>query len=225
MKTLYSILILCLSLLILMGGNVNAEQTDNCHCFRKRSYDPADKTAADEYLLTTSFNSLIAATLGVSKREIVMLKMKGGVDPDTLLTALYIADRSTMELKVILAVHDNGGSWQEIVKAPGVRAKISADPALQAIAAGASLEERGDLITTALLKSRYKAWPETIKNLGNSSFSNRETALLFALQEQAGASLTELTRLRKDKKMSWSELAHLYSLTPSGVGEAIIATK
>ena len=47
------------------GLPVFAQSTINCHCFLDRSYDPADKFAADEYILATSFNSLLAKSFDI----------------------------------------------------------------------------------------------------------------------------------------------------------------
>ncbi|HDS16446.1 MAG TPA: hypothetical protein ENN66_07550 [Proteobacteria bacterium] len=60
----------------------------SCHCFRQREYDPGNHFAADTYLLATSFNSLLARYFGVEKKELVLLKMKGGIDEDELLPDL-----------------------------------------------------------------------------------------------------------------------------------------
>ncbi|RUM40181.1 MAG: hypothetical protein DSY80_10670, partial [Desulfocapsa sp.] len=54
------------------------EITSSCHCFKDRVYNPEKKFTADKYLLTTSFNSFIAANFQLSKSQIVMMKMKGG---------------------------------------------------------------------------------------------------------------------------------------------------
>ena len=61
-----------------------------CHCFKDRSYDPAQKFAADEYILATSFNSMLATSFNISKSQIIMLRMRMGVGGEDLITSLYL---------------------------------------------------------------------------------------------------------------------------------------
>ncbi len=221
-----SILFLLLTSFFLgsLATPVTAGQSDSCHCFRNRSYDPANKFAADDYLLTTSFNSLIAATLQVSKKQIVMMKMKGGVDPDTLLTALYIADKTNMPVDALLSIHDNGTSWQTILNDPSRQQLTGKDPLLAEIAAGATEKKTTQLVTNAMLASQYQAEVDSINSLRSAKFSNREISLLFALQQQTTATIKEITPMYRQGGMSWSEISHQFNLSPSAVGKNILNT-
>ena len=222
-----SILFLILScLLILTTPNpATAEKTDNCHCFRERSYDPAQKFAADDYLLTTSYNSIIAATLGVSKRQIVMMKMKGGIDPDDLLIALYIADRTQAPMNTLLSIRDNGGSWQNILESPSLQGSIRTDPVFAKITAETTDHDITALITDAMFSRYYNVQPETTSTLRSQNFSNKELGLIFALNKQTTTSMEEIISMARQKKMSWSEIAHHFNLTPAGVGKTILGNQ
>ena len=219
-----SILFLVLSCLLILTSlnTVTAAQTDNCHCFRERSYNPANKFAADDYLLTTSFNSLIAATLKVSKRQIVMMKMKGGIDPDELLVALYIADRTQAPMDALLSIRDNGGSWQKILNSPTLQGRVSTNLVLVKIAAGTADHDITSLITDAMISSYYHAQPEKISSLRKMNFTNKELGLIFALNRQTTTPIQEIIGMARQKKMSWSEIAHHFNLTPAGVGKTIL---
>ena len=201
---------------------VTAEQTDNCHCFRNRDYDPVKKFAADDYLLTTTFNSLIASTLKVSKKEIVMMKMKGGVDPDTLLVALYIASRTNAPVDILLGIHENGGSWQDILKSPARQQQVAQDPVLGKIAAGAADSDITCLVTDAMISQYYQTPAEEIGKMREQKFTNKEIGLLFALEKQSAKPVADIIKLSRQKKMSWSEIAHLFNRTPSEVGKGIL---
>lgn len=219
-----SILLLTLSCLLILFSlqPATAEQTNSCHCFRERSYDPAHKFAADDYLLTTSFNSLIAATLGVSKRQIVMMKMKGGIDPDDLLVALYIADRTEAPMDLLLSIRDNGGSWQNIMNSPALKGKNSTDHVVAKIADGAAGDTITSLVTDAMINTYYHAIPEKIKKLRGQDFSNKELGLLFALNKQTDTPIKEIIAMSRQQEMSWSEIANQFNLTPAGVGKTIL---
>ncbi|OEU50210.1 MAG: hypothetical protein BA866_04340 [Desulfobulbaceae bacterium S5133MH15] len=222
-----SILLLMLSSLLILTllSPATAGQTDNCHCFRDRSYDPGHKFAADDYLLTTSFNSLIAATLSVKKRQIVLMKMKGGVDPDELLIALYIADKTEAPVDALLSIRDNGGSWQDILNSPSLQQTAGTDPVFAKIAAGTIAHDLTSPITDAMINTHYHAQPEQISTLRSEDFSNKELNLIFALNKQTTTPVKEIVGMARQKKMSWSEIAHHFNLTPAGVGKTILGNQ
>jgi hypothetical protein len=220
MKSILFILLPCFLILSTLPP-ASAEQTDRCHCFRDRSYDPSDKFAADDYLLTTSYNSLIAATLGVSKRQIVMMKMKGGIDPDELLTALYVTSVTKAPMDQLLSIRENGGSWQSILNSPSLQEEDLSDPVIAEIRSGSAAEDTAALITDAMIRIYYHALPEKIKEVRGHDFSNKELALLFALQQQTDTPIKEIITISREQGMSWSEIAHQFKLSPSAIGKAI----
>ena len=78
--------ILALLLFSLMPANKSIDESVfKFHCFTKRVYNPAERFAADDYILATSFNSLLARLAALPKRQIVMIKMNDGVAQDDLL--------------------------------------------------------------------------------------------------------------------------------------------
>jgi hypothetical protein len=196
--------------------------TDGCHCFRNRTFDQADKFAADEYLLATTYNSLTVATLDITKRQIVMKKMSGGINGDDLLIGLYVQKMTSKPLDVLLSIRDNGGSWQDIMQAPGIDEKMNSDPILAAISSGTQPKEVTRLITDFMIRDYYKCSPEEIQSLTPYNLSDKETALLFALKKQTGTSFAQLIKMSQSKKMSWSEIAHHFKLEPAQVGKNII---
>jgi hypothetical protein len=94
-----------------------AESTINCHCFQDRSYDPGDKFAADDYLLATSFNSLLARSFDISKEQVVILKMEEKVSQDDLLVGLKITRLTGGYLEQLLGLRSagyTGTDWPKI---------------------------------------------------------------------------------------------------------------
>lgn len=111
------------------------EPTINCHCFKDRTFDPQNKYAADGYLLTTSFNSFIATKFTISKRQIVMMLMRGVVGPEDLLIGLYLAREAEDDLESMLAILDNGGTWEQILSQESLQKEGESDDFLQALKA------------------------------------------------------------------------------------------
>jgi len=217
-----AILFLALAGLFFLTPPATAEPTDRCHCFRERSYDPAHKKAADSYLLTTSFNSLIAATLGVSKRQIIMMKIKGGIDPDDLLIALYIARKTQVSRDLLLAVRNNGGSWKKIMASARLTAAQQDTPVLEKIAAGAPDQEIASLISDELISQHYHTTTQQIDRLRTRLFNNREINLMYALHTQTNIPLQKIVVMYRNEKMSWGEISHMSGLSPADIGKAIL---
>ncbi len=221
-KSILLLLLCCFPLCLAPVGVRATQSTDRCHCFRDRDFDPAHKFSADDYLLTTSFNSLIASTLGVSKQQIVMMKMKGGIAADELLIGLYVAHRTGRPLDLLLSIRDNGGSWQSIVKA-ALKKESDQDPVLSAIAGGITDEKAAAMITDVLVSMRFQATPEQIARLRDLHFTNKETGLIFALYKITNTPMDKIVAMYRQQKMSWSEIAHGFKLSPAEVGHKIAA--
>ena len=214
-------ILIALFFLFLLPGSSPALTPGNCHCFRHRSYDAGDKFAADAYLLTTGFNSLIARVFAVSKETIIMKKMKGGIDGNDLLIGLYLQEKTGRPLALLLSVRDNGGSWQQILAA-AQSGQTGNDPILAAIAAGSNRMAGQRLITDFMLKKRYQCRQATLARLRSAGLGGKEINLLLALREQTGTPLAQLVAMISNQKMSWSETAHHFGLTPKQVGRWIL---
>jgi hypothetical protein len=211
--------------LLFLPGFSAAGLTGGCHCFQNRSYDPANKFSADDYLLTTTYNSLIAAVFDVSKGWIIMKKMKGGIRGSDLLIGLYISAISKKPVDLLLSIRDSGGSWKDIAAAPGVRTKISADPVLAAIASGENTATIVRMITDSMLRTYYSTSEKRVQQIRSYSLGDKASCLLFTLHRQTGTTVKQLVEMYERQKMSWSEIAHHYRLTPAEVGKNILENK
>ena len=218
-----SILLIILSILLCAGTiHAEAEQTSRCHCFRNREFKIDDRFLADDYLLTTSFNSLVASTLDVSKKEIIMQMMQGGIAPSDLLIALYVSRQSGLTADILLAIHANGGTWQEIMHSQTLKDKQNKTAILKSITDGAEKETILRGITFWMLKKRFGVSEKDLACLQPYKFTYKETALLFALHKLTDTPIGLLIDLTKKQGMSWSEIAHNGGMSPSQVGKAIL---
>ncbi|MCF6186781.1 MAG: hypothetical protein L3J49_04800 [Desulfobulbaceae bacterium] len=213
---------LLLALLCIPVPGLSTTSTSGCHCFRNRTFDPTDRYNADDYLLTTTYNALIAVSFDISKRQIVMKKMKGGTNGDDLLIGLYVSTRTSTPLDILLSIRDNGGSWQDILQAPNLKEKGTADTVLSAIRSGAKTEEITRMITDNMLCSKYNCSRQDLDDLQKNNLSDKETGLVFALNKQTGTPLKKIVEMYRQQKMSWSEIAHHFKLSPAEVGKNIL---
>ncbi len=221
-KFMKSTLFFIITLLLFFPGRILAFNSGNCHCFRHRSYDVHNKFAADDYLLATGYNSLLARVFHIAKRTIIMKKMQGGINGDDLVIGLYIREKTGKPLNLLLSVRDNGGSWQQILAAAWKKT-TDMDTVLHAVADGVNGENLAGIITGYMLENRYNCSPATLEKLRNAGFTDRESNLLLALSEQTGARLDQLQKMVRIQKMSWAEIGHHFGLTPAAVGKKILS--
>jgi len=198
-----------LLLLLVLPPDPAAAAALNCHCFRQRSYDPAKKFSADEYILATAFNSLLSARFGVPKREIVMKKMNG-VDGDDLMVALHLGLHASRGLPELIALKHRAGSWKPVFVRLGVPLPAGSDDVGLA-------EAVGDL----LVSDYFGAAVKDLRRLRSAGFSTRETALLVFLSRRTGlAAQSFADRYRKGGE-SWGEILDREGLSPESLDAAI----
>lgn len=200
--------------------------SNSCHCFKDRALDPQRRFAADAYLLTTSFNSFIAANFRISKSQIVMMKMKGGVDPDDLLVALFVSRAGGVELKSLLAVIENGGSWVDIFASKSLQvgdADLQTFMALGEVAG--DKKKAGELVTDSLLKDFFSIREQDISILRREGATAREITLVYLLEKygRRDASAADIYAMYGKEKMSWGEIAEFFGLTPKATGKLLLS--
>src|SRR5512147_3083870 len=133
----------------LPAAAVRAAPTVDCHCFQERAWDPTAPASADPYVLATTRSSLLAASFGVGKGNLVRAVM-GGVPPDDLWIAYWAAGRTGGDPDGLLAAREKRRSWKAaLAGAKGLGEAFDAalasgapDAALSAIAIDDVLLER-----------------------------------------------------------------------------------
>ena len=211
-------------LFILSPGMAPAgEQTDKCHCFRDRSFNPGKKFQADDYLLTTVGNSLAASHFSISKRRIVMMKMEGGTGNDDLLIGLYLGSVSGAKAKDYLSAKEKA-SWREAVAGDAELNTRKNDAILGLIRKGETDEKVAGLIMEAMLQERFDVSGELLLSLRQSGLSPRESAVVLTLAEHVGVPPEKIAAQNKTAGLSWSEIAHNFGLQPAEVGKLVLST-
>jgi len=224
MKTLF-----CLFLVLFSSSMAVAVETPqsatNCHCFKNRLFDPQRKFSADKYILTTSFNSFIAASFHISKRQIVMMLMNDSVGSDDLLIGLYLARARQVELESLLAILDNGGTWQQILESPSSHNKGIDEEVLKTIQSVINDKAATvDLITDELLKAFFGITDSAIDALRNAGGSGREITLVYLLEKYGNPErpAADIMTMHTREKKSWGEIAHLFGLSAKDTGKVLL---
>jgi|GEM_PF-640636 len=200
------------------------QQTSSCHCYQDRVFDPERKFAADGYLLTTSFNSFISANFQISKNQIVMMKMKRGVDPDDLLISLFVARICDVEVNSLLAIRDNGGVWKQILASGSLKKNEKNKNSLNALLAALDTEGGAvEAVTDQLVKEFFRVSDSEIASLREEGATGREIVLIYLMERywKTDATAADILSMYTKKKMSWGEIASYFGLTPKETGKLL----
>ena len=203
MKIIFSSSVAILLLLTVFLGRGFAESAIGCHCFKVRSYNPAARFAADDYILATSFNSLIANRYNLPKRQIIMLKMNSGVAQMDLLISLRAARVAGIDFNELLDLRGQQQSWKEILLRPAISVAVSGDELLSLLQIGEPVKEVGPRIADFLLQSFYNVTQVMVEELRLAGLSEKEMALIFILAHHKGISPLVLTDQRLSKKRNF----------------------
>ena len=201
----------------------HAESTIQCHCFKNRSYNEADRFAADEYILATSFNSLLARSFVLPKRQIIMFKMNEGVAQDDLLIGLKISKITGIAPQEFFRLRKEKNTWAEIISGLPLEKNIRNDPFLKALNSGMSVEQAGGTVAYEIIGEFYRITPEEIKKLGTSGLKEKEINLVYILAHAGEQRQEGLVKLYKEKGKSWSEIAFNLGIEPKLAGKLVQA--
>lgn len=202
---------------------VYGQSAIGCHCFTDRSFNPADRFAADDYILATSFNSLLAKFFSVPKRDIVKYKMKQGVDGEDLLVGLKIARATGVDLEQLLGQRRQGRSWSAVLKESGNGKGVRRDPVLAAILSPDSGEMAGAAVADELLSGFFSVGEGQIHDLRMKGLNEKELALVFLLAHVSGWAPERVAAQKTAAGKSWAEIAHGFGVEPEKAGELIFS--
>ena len=203
--------------------HVFAESAIQCHCFKNRSYNPADKFASDDYILATSFNSLLSKSFGIPKKQIIMIKMGEKVAQGDLLISLKISKVTGEEISKILGLRSSNNTWADIVSGLPQQEKVETDQLLEAVRSGMPVAKAGDMVADEMIARFYRIPPAEIKKLRVSGLDEKEMALLFILVHVGGQKPQVLVEQYLKLGRSWSEIAYNLGLEPNAAGKLILA--
>ena len=224
----YRLLFLVINILflaILPQGAHSSNSTNNCHCFKNRTFNTANKFASDDYLLTTTFNSLLASEFTISKRQIIMMKMQDGVANNDLIISLYISKETGVEVPQLLTLK-NTQSWTKIIEQLKTETQSSeTDNAFNFITANISDDQIAEYITNLMINARFSSTQESLELLRDKKFTAKEIILVHTLASHTGSPILAITDQYRKNGLSWSEIAYNFGLEPANVGKLLDSKK
>ena len=198
---------------------VHAESVAGCHCFQNRTFDPEDRFGVDDYLRATAANSMVARFFGISKKDIVMLRMNGA-PLEELVAAFYISRSRDVDYREVLDLRFKRIPWSEVLTRTGLEPE-SIEPGF------ADVLGKGDLrvmehLEDATLARFFSAEPAEIIELRKLGLENvRDRVLALGLARRLKVPAGELARSLRQRNRSWGEMAAEAGLSPEHMGPYI----
>jgi hypothetical protein len=197
-----------------------AAPTATCHCFKVRSFDPAEPAAADPYILATSRSSVLSAAFGAGKASLVQAVMSGTA-PDDLWVAHWAGARSATDAAALLEAREAKGSWRAALAG----AKGLGDTFARALAAGASDAALAALAVDDVLASRIGAAAEDLTLLRAAGARSEEVVLAAVLSVRLGTPAMPILARVRSGAGTWGTVLRDAGLAPQdmdGVVRALV---
>jgi hypothetical protein len=211
-----------LSFFAIPAADSPAATAINCHCFQDRIYNPAARFAADEYILATSFNSLLSRSFEIPKSRVVMLKMKEGVGQNDLLIGLQISQTCGKDLQQLLAARRRGQPWSKIIRGLNGIPDVQKDQLLEIMSADIPTDKAAAGVADKLLVDFFQVPAAVIAGYRESGLREQEIALLLILAHAEDQPPAALLALRNNGGKSWSEIADGLGVEPATAGKLIL---
>lgn len=197
-----------------------AAPSATCHCFTEREYIPDRKFAADDYILTTTFNSLMAGYFDFPKRQIVMMKMNGTSGEDLLL-GLYIARRSGKDLSVILRTRRDTNGWSQTLGHAGTNPAILQPSVRSALIAG-NTNRAAENVTDIMIMEFVGTPAGSIAAMRSGGVTMKRRGLAAVLGRSSGEAPERFSAMTSTGGKSWGEIMAERGIEPSSL-EPMIA--
>ncbi|MDT8396780.1 MAG: hypothetical protein RRA32_10110 [bacterium] len=167
----------------------------NCHCFKDRAFDPARPASADPYVLATARNSLVAAAAGITKGQVVKMRMTGAGETDVWLES-YLASEAGKA--------DTGSPAYKAAEKAGDRDAMAA-----------ALADR-------VLARTYRADNETISGLRKAGADTATVALSLFVSSRIEPSPAEIFARVNSGKTTWGKTVSALGIALDTTGDRIM---
>ena len=201
--------LLILLCFLILPSPVLAVPTMACHCFKDRSFDPANPGKSDEYLLATTQNSFLAAVFNIDKKYVVKTKMSGGSGSD-LWIAHFLAQKTGINAQELISDRRTSGSWKSVVSQNKIEVSSLGQQFKTALTTGVADELLAGIIADQKLVARFNTKPAEIKKLRDSGANTKEVILAAFLSLKSGHSSFNYYDSVAKNKSTWD--IHLNSL-------------
>jgi hypothetical protein len=210
-----TVLSLVLALAVAPAASL-AAPTVTCHCFRNRSFDPADPPAADPYILAATRSSLLSASFGVPKGPLVKAVMTGTA-PEDLWVAHWSAARTGRAATWLLEAVSETGSWRAtLAGTKGLTPEFEAS-----LAQGASTAVLAGLAVDDVLATRLGAERASLAALRAAGATTEQVIVATFLSPRLKVPAADVLARFRSGKTTWGTLLQEAGLAPEQIEAAI----
>jgi len=211
------VMLLCF---LILPVPVLAAPTTACHCFKDRSFDPANPGRSDEYLLATTQNSFLAAVFNIDKKYVVKTKMSGGSGTD-LWIAHFLAQKTGINAQKLISDRRTAGSWKSVVAQNKIEFSILGEEFKTALTAGVPDELLAAVIVDQMLVTHLNAKQSELKKLRDSGATTKEVILAVFLSLKSGRNALEYYSSVSKGRRTWDTHLNSVGITANLVGTEI----
>lgn len=210
-----------LSLFLILLSPLQGWGIVTCHCFKQREFEPARPATVDPYILATARNSLLAASSGYRKGDVVRERMTGATESD-LWFSLFLAARTGTSPGALREARTGAGSWKEALDALSIpTGKLG--PAFEEARRTGEEEAMSQALADLALVNGFKVSREVLARLRSAGAGNAEAVLSLLLAQRTrrdpGAVLEDVT----SKRHTWGWLLHAAGIVPESLTDIITA--
>ncbi len=210
------VVLLCLFMLFISAQQAFAV---SCHCFKERSFKPAQPASADPYILATARNSLLAAASGIDKGAVVRQRMTGATETDLWLSR-YLSTRVDRTADQLLSDRDRSSSWSAALDAVELETGTLGTAFQEARKAGEA-DGMARALADPVLGRGFSAGEPTLARLRDNGANIAETALSLYLSGRLHRTPEKVFEDVTSGKQTWGSLFNSLGIRIDTVGDRI----
>jgi len=201
------VLLLAVALTVVAALPAKAIPTITCHCFKDRTYDAAQPSAADPYFLASTQNTFFALVFNIDRTSVVLMKQQG-VPADDLWIAYWIASRSSGDANSLLEARAKGNSWHDVLKPIPLDPQQVGAHLSKALAAKESAPQMAAGVVDQLLTEYELQNGGELDELRGAGASNQEVILATFLAKRTGQPAPKILASVRSGRQSWGAMLH-----------------
>ena len=195
-------------------GNVS------CHCFKERSFKPAQPASADPYILATTRNSLLAAAAGIDKGTVVRQRMTGATETDLWLSNYLSTRVDNRSADQLLDARDQASSWAAAFDAMNLNTE-KLGSLFQTARKADDADGMARSLADPVLGRAFTIPEPTLAQMRDTGANIAETALSLYLTGQLNQTPESIFSEVKEGKKTWGVLLNSLGIKIETVGDRI----
>ena len=190
-----------------------------CHCFKERTFKPAQPASADPYILATARNSLLAAASGIDKGAVVRQRMTGATETDLWLSG-YLSTQINKSADQLLSARDRSSSWSGAFDAVELDTGKLGTAFQEAREAG-NADGMARALADPVLGRAFNTGKPTLARLRGNGANIAESTLSLYLANRMNRTPESILRSVKTGEKTWGTLFNSLGIRIDTVGDLI----